>query len=262
MKSVEKAKKPGRLLVVDWDFFFPNPMEGGALSQRASLYDWGHIENPFFIEAVWPLRASNFFLAGLDLPGTSGEEETFWSRFRIASDAALHVAESNADVVRFLDGMGEIWLFDAHADCGYHGEDSLTRILDGGQVDCGDWGLYAVMRGITMVVRYPRWKVHAFEVEPETAVERFFEGAIDRDIDDGDDIPVMFDRVFVCRSGAWVPPWLDDRFERFVRSAPAKVGEMLPRRSFDESVARRLAEEHREVLRHFGAFAKNVGEAR
>ncbi|MFE6664221.1 hypothetical protein ACFVFH_11770 [Streptomyces sp. NPDC057697] len=31
---------------------------------------------------------------------------------------------------------------------------------------------------------------------------------------------MAFDLVFVCRSGAWVPPWADASFTDFLHSAP------------------------------------------
>lgn len=238
-----------RLLVVDWDYFFPNPLEGGELTDTSVLYlyDWGHKETPFFIESVWPLRAAGFLRRGLPLPGTSGEEIDFWSRFRFDPGVIMYVSESNADAARpeVLEGVREIWLFDAHADCGYRGEESLKKIFDAGSVDCEDWGLYAVSLGITLHVRYPQWKVGAFESEPVTGADVLFPGRVDRDIDEGDVFPLQFGRVFVCRSGAWVPPWLDEQFVRFVETAPVSkrstFGEFEMVRRFDIRDAEMLA---------------------
>ena len=58
--------------------------------------------------------------------------------------------------------------------------------------------------------RYPVWRTAAFELEPEPVVP------VDRAFDDGTVPPVVFDAVFVCRSGAWVPPWHDQAFIDFV----------------------------------------------
>lgn len=42
-------------------------------------------------------------------------------------------------------------------------------------------------------------------------------------VDDGDPIAEEFDTVFVCRSGAWVPPWCDGQFEEFLDAAPFEI---------------------------------------
>jgi hypothetical protein len=43
---------------------------------------------------------------------------------------------------------------------------------------------------------------------------------LDATYDDGKPIGVSFDTAFLCRSGAWVPPWCDAEFEKFMNSAP------------------------------------------
>jgi hypothetical protein len=41
-------------------------------------------------------------------------------------------------------------------------------------------------------------------------------------VDDGASHLGQFDKVFVCRSGAWVPPWFDDAFADFLQIAPVR----------------------------------------
>jgi hypothetical protein len=43
---------------------------------------------------------------------------------------------------------------------------------------------------------------------------------VDRAIDDGRALPSSFDLVFVARSSAWTPPWLDAQFEALLAAAP------------------------------------------
>src|SRR5207248_797805 len=58
-----------RLLVVDFDFFFPNPLDAGAADTRSlRLYDWGHAETVIHREVIWPVRAAAFAAEGLRLP--------------------------------------------------------------------------------------------------------------------------------------------------------------------------------------------------
>ena len=58
-----------RLLVVDFDFFFPNPLEAGAAdAQTLRLYDWGHAETVLHRETIWPTRAAILAAEGVPLP--------------------------------------------------------------------------------------------------------------------------------------------------------------------------------------------------
>ncbi|MBW3709793.1 hypothetical protein DTB58_39300, partial [Streptomyces griseus] len=72
----------GRLLVVDFDFFFHNPLEGAEAAHRGDplLYDWGHAETPFLQEDIWTFRAEDFIRAGTSLPRCEGLDG-FWDRF-------------------------------------------------------------------------------------------------------------------------------------------------------------------------------------
>jgi hypothetical protein len=84
-----------RLLVIDFDFFFPNPLDAGAADTSSlRLYDWGHAETVIHREMIWPARAAAFAAEGLALPRclpTTG----FWDRFTLGTDVLI-VADSNA----------------------------------------------------------------------------------------------------------------------------------------------------------------------
>lgn len=205
------------LLVVDWDYFFPNPYDGGDYqTDQVLLYDWNHIESPFFVETLWGGRADGFLMHDLPLPRCSGYEH-FWERFGIEPGTPLWVADSNA-----LAGLMEpnpyaswssVWLFDAHHDCGYKG--TLEEFRASTRVSCEDWMIMHHDRGARLHVRYPTWKIHAFTCEPKPLVP------VDRKIDPGFALGVDFDGVFLCRSGAWVPPWCDDQLTEFIDAYPA-----------------------------------------
>lgn len=210
-------------LVVDWDYFFSNPMDGGDFeTQNLLLYDWGHIETQFNIDYIWQTRAESFLRHGVELPQTSGWRG-FWDRFSFAPDTVLEYADSNmhSGAMRPAEGdaFDSVWLFDAHHDSGYHAR-SVKEFLDRGSYDCEDWMILHSLRGSELHVRYPQWKVHALTAEPAPAVP------VDRAVDDGAPLDVVFDRVYLCRSGAWVPSWCDPDFERFVLSFPGDVYEI------------------------------------
>lgn len=247
----------GHLLVVDWDYFFPNPFDGGDHDAVADshLYDWAHAETLFHINRVWQTRASSFLYNGSSLPMCSGWE-TFWDRFTVAEDAPLFMAESNLYAATIPAGLGysgsvtdvadwpwdSVWLYDAHHDCGYN--TTLEAWRERGTITCEDWMLVHHEAGSKLHMRYPAWKTRAFEVEKRTRVP------VDRRFDDGAAPPVVFDAVFLCRSGAWVPPWCDHQFEDFASRYPGGDVELagpLPRRALDRDAVNHEVEMMRKL---------------
>lgn len=223
-----------RLLVVDWDYFFPiieRPEDGEHM--EFLMYDWGHNEQQhrqMFLNYIWIGRAATFKTAGLPIPNTSGLEAAFWQRFRFSPKAELYYADSNVmavdDVV--AEGIQEVWLFDAHHDSGYKG--SIADIIERSTVSCEDWMVNYISVQRLPHVRYPQWRHYAMEIEPKPLI------AIDRQVDDEQPMRQMFHRVFVCRSGAWTPPWIDSKFASFIASCPVRQKHNLDglmERSFD-----------------------------
>lgn len=204
------------LLVVDWDYFFPVP-QGGP---EVVLYDWGHTEmgGRAMLEGIWHARAAGFVGSGRVLPGLSGLELGWWPRFRFSPKATLYVAESNAQAAskRVAANITSVWLFDAHHDAGYHQSDGLRNSYANG-FTAEDWLAWYYLEGVVdLHVRYPQWRTRAFDTEPEPAA------LVDRAFDREAPVPLVFDRVFICRSGVWVPPWHDGAFDEFVAACPVK----------------------------------------
>ncbi|BBL81285.1 hypothetical protein TthAA37_00720 [Thermus thermophilus] len=216
-----------RLLVVDFDYFFPVPQD--PKDPLAPLFAWAHFETPYYLLEAWEERALAFLLRGLPLPEARGWEG-FWGRFAFAREAVLYYAESNAlafhpEVRR---GVEEVVLFDAHHDAGY-------RPL-GEEPACDDWMVFYHRLGARLRVYYPPWRDPSLEPEPKVPVAL--------EVDPGGRVEGVFHRVFLCRSGAWVPPWADPGFFAFLEEAPLpKVAlEALPPRPFSlEALKRRVA---------------------
>jgi hypothetical protein len=228
------------ILSVDWDFFFPeygwNPKHPYWL-----LYDWGHREAPFFINGVWDSRAEGFLHNNLPLPGLSGEQTTFWNRFYFRRGAKLYTAESHSQCVQqdWLQALA-VWNYDAHHDLGYHKKD-IDQVLKGVN-RCDNWLLTYTLLGVKVEVRYPYWKTRAVEVEtrPPCLPSHLENSWVRCSLDDGATSGVEFDAVFVCRSGAWVPPWLDSEYQLFLNSCPLKQVELQPlvKRTWNEQEVR------------------------
>jgi len=239
------------LLSVDWDFFFAD-RDG---YEKGFLYDWGHREAPLFINDLWEIRAAAFHNAGVKLPRTTGHETWFWEGIKCVPDAPLYVAESHAFAVdsRIYEPMvwdtdePVIWSFDAHHDLGYY-DDALDNVRNG-IIECGSWLLwYAVYVQPTVHIRYPSWHRRHADLDRIALSQEALDNLLftyDRKLTGRAtfrNLPV-FDAIFVCRSGAWVPSWLDDDFFTFLVAAPTdniiKLGEgrmPLTKRAFDHAL--------------------------
>jgi hypothetical protein len=194
-------------LSVDWDYFVPSIDREFALGAAEGFSD-------AMVDALWDARIARLLAGGQALPGTSGEEEDFWKRFLFAPEVELFYADSHAQAAHpsLRRRYRDVWNFDSHHDAGYEGRlDDVFRL---GWVGCANWMCYYYLHGAALRVRYPRWREDAprREVPPLCPVER--------EIDDGEGVPVVFDAVFVARSGALTPPWLDEAFYRFLGAAP------------------------------------------
>jgi hypothetical protein len=240
----------GKLLVVDFDYFFPTPTMA-ADQADLPLYDWGSRESPFSIGPAWYFRAAGFLARGRPLPRCDEGYERFWDRFALSTAAEpIIAADSNAyagctwpsTFGRSADAWSQVWLFDAHHDCYGTGSDDAAWQREA-TFGCATWMRVHHAAGSMLHVRYPYWRADAdgrlVDCEQPPAVP------VDRRIDDGRPVTEPFDAVMVCRSGAWVPSWCDDQFLAFLAAAPIEavwVDEHtgLHERDFDEQIARRL----------------------
>lgn len=255
------APKQINLLVVDWDQFFTCPFGDPEYEGIDEMfYDWGHMESMFFIHGVWTTRAHGFLMNDMPLPGLTGLQDTFWQRFTFAKDTELLWGESNS-IAASVEVTGtkrqrtfnEVWLYDAHHDSGYRGEDPLQK-LRASSWGCEDWMVLYFGIGAVLHMRYPTWRAWAMTGEPKPIVP------VDRQVDDGQPNPRIFNRVVVCRSGAWVPPWagMDEQFQAFVDAAPVKTKRCLdedgcPPREWNQVQAEAESAAHREYLLGIGA---------
>jgi hypothetical protein len=202
-----------RLLVVDFDYFFPNLSEAGA--DHLGLFDWGHAEIPLYRDGpIWQIRAAQFLCRGLPLPRCETGYREFWRRFRLAAGTPLWIADSNAyaATLGFDRQWRQVWLYDAHHDSGY--QQSFPHYQTSLQISCEDWTYPLHAAGASIHVRYPPWRHRALELDGAPLIP------VDRAIDDRRLNPRIFEGVFVCRSGAWVPAWCDDQWQQFLDACP------------------------------------------
>src|ERR1041385_4341320 len=122
------------------------------------------------------------------------------------------------------DGMSHIDSYDAHHDGGYCGAENeqernklVQQFIERGKVSCEDWAVaLQALHGINVKVVYPKWKPWAMTSEPKPTAD------IVRTMDKPDEriVNKNFHRIFLCRSGGWTPPWLDDQFDAFIAACP------------------------------------------
>lgn len=223
MITAPAGRLRGRLLVVDFDFFFPNPSySGSAASAGAYLFDWGHQETLLHRELIWPARAAAFTASGQPLPRCGGID-SFWHRFHLNTDTLL-VADSNTYAGNLTppdgDGFSEVVLFDAHHDSGYRR--TLEEFTADGCYSCEDWTYVHHQRGSTITVRYPRWLPNWQHCDPTPRIP------IQRATDDDAPMPHSIDVAFCCRSGSWVPPWCDDQWNQLLAGFPGHIQNLDP----------------------------------
>jgi hypothetical protein len=76
---------------------------------------------------------------------------------------------------------------------------------------------------------------------------------VDRQVDDDKPVDVIFDRIFIARSGAWVPPWLDDKWEQFIQDCPVEVtdilGELTMVRDWDLSLVQQELDARKQLMK-------------
>jgi hypothetical protein len=239
------------LLSVDWDFFCPTSNEPGV----SGLYDWGHRDaGQLFLEYLWYPRAAAFKVNNVPLPDTSGEELTFWNRFRFKEGCKLYFADSHVCAYdeQVRDSVFNVVNFDAHHDGGYN--TSIRDILKTQRVDCGSWMVAYHLQGCHVQTVYPKWKEWAMKAEPKPAIPKMV-----RRVDGSKTMPanfMVFDRIFVCRSGGWSPSWLDDKFFKFLADCPIKdqIDIGLTPRTFDQ----KQYEEHVAQLSDFRKIGEKI----
>lgn len=196
------------LLSVDWDYFINTGRE-----------NWGsYLENKRNVIALWYKRYIQSESHGRDIQQSyllSEAEESFWSEikehFKFIKGIKAFVSDSHAlsyDIAKEND-CKKVYLFDAHSDLGYGGISSLNF-----EVNCANW--------LGLLLKNRQIREADIIYSPYTAEEpEYFKSMNDRfniryvNFDELDK-EIEVSAVHVARSGAWTPPWLDEKFAQFL----------------------------------------------
>jgi hypothetical protein len=197
------------LLTVDFDFFVPEKPE----------WDFGHQESLLFLKMLWTSR-----MGMLDKMRTDGNEHGFWQQFAgVKFTGPTWVSDSHSYAYSLLKGVSRVVLFDAHHDC-WEG-DSLGVDKSERRIMCHNWLREWLMGGKNRKVTWvkPAWqdactlpkdmKGKVKVITYSKGMELGLEGSV---------------AAHICRSGCWVPPWLDKAFLAFVDGFVTTLSRGIP----------------------------------
>lgn len=210
------------LLSIDFDYFVNTEPKDAT----SDYYEWGSSEfTPALLQdVIWHHRAAAFLSAGLDLPGLDPDPSGFWGRFQITPGARLIVGDSHALIyhAKVRRGVLGVTSYDAHHDGGYGMTPEEFR--GRGLVECDTWAFAYELAGVPVRIVLPPWRDGSQEVTARPSLLDALGCGDRREIDPGGPDPVVYDRVFICRSSTWLPTWLDGAFFSFLRDCPVPDG--------------------------------------
>lgn len=227
-------------LTVDWDYFVPEKYE----------WDIGHAETAIHMSLLWQTR---FYL--FDKIKVVPAVDTFWQwvqRWANVKPASLWVSDSHASAITDpgLREVDTLILVDQHHDCWPHKRKSDF-------VYCDTWLRGWLENDDTRHVIWVRPSFDAEYIQPKDAYP------IPRDMRDRftcttqEDFSfkdVTLNAINICRSGAWTPPWLDDRFIAFINELGLPVGDLGTLQDGDilKALVPRWTIEQLKTYREFG----------
>jgi hypothetical protein len=187
-----------RILSIDWDYFFPDISEYDFITNESV---------PLFYETIWTLRTackSIFNKKDIIDDYIPNIPSDFWSI--MINRPPLFVSEKHSDILSILSNS-IVYHLDAHHDCGYQEDKNCNS---------GNWGMVGLRCKLIKELHlyYPAWRIPRQENDPMFAPTSIHF-----------DLPAAqrYDRVFVCRSGCWTPPWFDLQFQAFITASKCKI---------------------------------------
>jgi len=216
------------LLSVDWDYFI------------YTRYNWGsYLENNRSLIDIWYKRYIQAKARGENIQKAfrlSSEIDTFWNKikkhFKFAENIKAYVSDSHALSYKIAkeNNCKIVYLFDYHADLGYGGLSSLNF-----EVNCSNW-LGKLLKDNQIKEANIFYSPYTTE-KPEyfKPMNSIFKISY-YDFNDFNcfDKNIVVSAIHICRSGAWTPPWLDNKFTQFIDTLgiPYKIVN-CPKRKWD-----------------------------
>ncbi|ABY92886.1 arginase [Thermoanaerobacter brockii subsp. lactiethylicus] len=197
------------LLTVDWDYFIPSKKE----------WFFSYIENDKNLTQLWYKRYIKGKLEGEDLEKTIKVGKVikgFWDKiktqFKFDKNIKIFVSESHKVAYYLAKNFecSEVVSFDAHSDLGYGGLPSLDF-----ELNCANW-LGKLLK--ENIVKRAKIVYSPYTFEKPLDFEDFNNLYNIQYYKSVEELPKenLIGVIHICRSGTWTPPWLDERFEKFI----------------------------------------------
>jgi hypothetical protein len=208
------------VISLDFDFWMEMP--------ESENYDWSMREVPFFLDHIWMIRAMDAFARGVDLreqcnlPKDEPSPVEFSQllidhKLKVRKDTVA-ISESHMVAYKWFSRLKDLHIIhiDAHHDFGY---------VEGmRELNCDNWVKYLVDKGkvkkITLI--YPKWRLRQTNEWEGGGKESAEKLGVDVDVCYGlkESLPhnLKIRKMFICRSGAWVPPWMDKYFMNIIHN--------------------------------------------
>lgn len=214
------------LLSVDWDYFI----------YTDNKYQCSYLENKRSLIDEWYKRYIMSKQMGRDIRESyklSPEVNSFWNRlkkyFKFSKKAKVYVSDSHSLSYKIAkeSKVSSVYLFDAHSDLGYGGMASLNF-----EVNCANWLGKLLKEKIidSAVIVYSPYTLENPEYFKAMNMRYNIRYTDINSLQGVINVPV----IHICRSGAWVPPWFDESFSKFVQelNLPCEITD-LPERKWD-----------------------------
>jgi len=196
------------LLSIDWDYFI------------YTQNDWGsYTENNRSLIDFWYKRYLRAKARREDIQKAfrlAAELNEFWTKikqcFKFVNNIKTYVSDSHALSYQIAkeNDCRTVYLFDSHADLGYGGLSALNF-----EVNCSNW-LGKLLKEGQIKEAYIFYSPYTTEkpdyFKPLNSIYNI-RYCVFNDLD-GEGIAVS--AIHICRSGAWTPPWLDEKFDQFI----------------------------------------------
>jgi hypothetical protein len=202
------------LLSVDWDYFIITAKE-----------NWGSFaENQKNIINMWYKRYLQNRARGKDIRKMfrlSRETENFWNNikayFQFTNNTSAYVSDSHALSYEIAkeNNCNIVYSFDSHSDLGYGGLSSLEF-----EVNCANW-LGKLLKD--KIIHQANIIYSPFTTEKPKFFKQLNKKFNVRYIDFSQlEKVIKVKAIHICRSGAWTPPWFDEKFKQFVNALGIK----------------------------------------
>jgi len=199
------------LLSIDWDYFI-----------HSSKYNLcSYFENRKNLIDLWYKRYIQAKARGEDIQKAfqiSPEVDVFWNKirkcFKIAKNIKAYVSDSHALSYKIAveNNYKTVYLFDSHADLGYGG---LMPLNFG--VNCSNWlGKLLTEKKVNKACIF--YSPHTSEKPEYFKQMNSIYNISYHDLNNFNKC-VKVSAIHICRSGAWTPPWLDNKFVKFIEDS-------------------------------------------